>query len=357
MSSARHAWGTFEDGRLVARVVGREFHSWFGGVEVATCGLAGVTVIAERRGAGLLEELMVALLGEASQRGEVLSTLFPTAPGIYRRFGYELVGSLDEVEVPTRDLAAVRAPAGVHTRRATAADVEAVRGVYDAWAAAQNGPLTRRGPSFPASAEELVAEFTGITLAVDEDGEVVGYASWRRGPGYDASATIEVSDLLALTADGYRALWRVLGSFAAVTGQVRLSTSGDEVARLVLPAGTWQVVRSRPYMLRVHDVVGALVARPPAGDTDLSFTVAGDPVGTMDGGYRLRVSGGVTTCERTEVTDTAPVLSPQGLALAYAGVQSCANLRMAGHLAGPGTHDAAIDALLGGRRVHIRDYF
>ena len=42
---------------------------------------------------------------------------------------------------------------GVRTRRATPADFDAVREVYDAWAAAQNGPLTRRGPSFPTDAE------------------------------------------------------------------------------------------------------------------------------------------------------------------------------------------------------------
>jgi hypothetical protein len=51
------------------------------------------------------------------------------------------------------------------------------------------------------------------------------------------------------------------------------------------------------------------------------------------------------------------VLDVRGLALAYAGAQSTANLRMAGLLTGPGTHDATLDALLGGRQVHIRDYF
>ena len=47
----------------------------------------------------------------------------------------------------------------------------------------------------------------------------------------------------------------------------------------------------------------------------------------------------------------------RGLALAYAGAQSCANLRLAGLLTGPDAHDATFDALLGGRQLHIRDYF
>ena len=139
---------------------------------------------AERRGEKLLDELFrVALDDGLRERGEVVSTLFATAPGIYRKFGYELFASYDEVEIPTAALAGVRAASGVRTRRATAADFDAVREVYDAWAAAQNGPLTRRGPSFPTDAQGFIDAFTGVTLAVDDAGEVVGFASWERGQG------------------------------------------------------------------------------------------------------------------------------------------------------------------------------
>ena len=65
-----------------------------------------------------------------------------------------------------------------------------------------------------------------------------------------------------------------------------------------------------------------------------------------------------TTCERAEVClDDAPAFTPQGIALAWAGVQTCANLRMTGHLTGPPTYDALLDALLGAGRLHVRDYF
>jgi predicted acetyltransferase len=363
----RHSWGTFEGDRLVARMVGRQYHAWFHGRAVPTCGVAGVTVEAEHRGEGLLADLMAATLTEAGERGEVLSTLFPSAPGIYRPFGYELVGSCDEIEVPVGELATVRPPAStITTRRATAADVDAVRGVYDSWAAAQNGPLTRSGASFPATADELVGGFTGVTLAVDEAGTVVGYCSWNRGTGYDADAGVEVSDLLALTSDGYRVLWRMLGSFTSVTGQVRVRTSGDDVARLVLPSASWRVRRRYPYMLRVHAVAPALSGIETPLDADLRFSVTGDRLGTANGAYRLRTIDGRTTCgtapEAATATATAtdmlaPVLDVRGLALAYAGVQSCANLRLAGLLTGPDAHDATLDALLGGRQLHIRDYF
>lgn len=358
----RHAWGTFEGDRLVARVVGREYDAWFHGRTVPTCGVAGVTVEAEHRGEGLLTDLMTTMLTEAAGRGEALSTLYPSAPGIYRPFGYELVGSYDVIEVPVGELATVRPPStSTTTRRASVADVDAVRGVYDAWAAEQNGPLSRRGPSFPGTADELVSAFTGVTLAVDAAGDVVGYCSWRRGTGYDTDATVEVTDLLALTSDGHRALWRMLGSFTSVTGQVRVWTSGDDLARLVLPSASWRVRHRYPYMLRVHDVAAALTGIATPVPADVAFAVAGDRLGTANGSYRLRTTDGRTACEAagSHAGDAAtpPVFDVRGLALAYAGAQSCANLRLAGLLTGPDEYDATLDALLGGRQVHIRDHF
>ncbi|WP_309648260.1 GNAT family N-acetyltransferase [Nocardioides sp.] len=353
-----HAFGTFDGDQLVARVVTREYHSWFGGGTVPTGGIAGVAVTAERRGEKLLDELFRVVLADGlRERGEVVSTLFCTAPGIYRKFGYELLCSYDEVEVPSATLARIRPPVGVRTRRATPADIDAVHEVYDTWAAAQNGPLTRRGPSFPADAKTFIDAFTGVTLAVDEAGDVVGFASWQRGQGYGDSSSLEVSDLLALSGDAYRALWSVLGSFGSVVGQVRVRTSGHDVARLALPSAHWAVKAREPYMLRVHDVPGAFAARDWPVDGDVSFSVSGDHVGTTNGSWQLVIDQGKATCTPTTAAD-APVLTPGGLALAWAGAQTCANLRMAGHLSdGTPEAEAALDRVFTPRPIHIRDYF
>jgi predicted acetyltransferase len=246
----------------------------------------------------------------------------------------------------------------VTTRRAESGDLSTVRATYDAWAAAQDGPLSRRGPSFPSDDAELLSDLTGITLAEDAAGRTVGYASWRRGRGWDSSAVLDVQELVALTPDAARALWRVLGSFEAVTGSVRVRTSGNDAARLVLPFPDWDVVERHPYMLRVHDVAGALSALPLPGTGTVDLRVEGDLLGVLDGGYRLQVGDGRGTCVRSEVPTDAPVLTPQGVALLYGGAQSCANLRFAGHLRkGSPATDATLDQLLGTRQLHIRDHF
>ncbi|MFL6063620.1 MAG: enhanced intracellular survival protein Eis [Friedmanniella sp.] len=350
-------FGAFQDGALVARMVDRDYHSWFGGALLPTCGIAGVTVVAESRGSGSLTPLFTSTLEHARARGAVISTLFPTAPGIYRRFGYELVADFVTVQLSTAALTAVARPATTTSRRAVDRDIPAIRRLYDGWARAQNGPLSRRGVSFDATAGDLLTGFTGVTVAED-GGKLVGYALWNRGQGYDETSALDVPDLLAATPDGYRALLRVLGSFATVAPTTRIDTSGDDLARLVLPSVGWQVQHSSPYMLRVLDVPGAFMARryAPALRAELDFTLTGDFLAGLDGSYHLSVADGQAECVRT--TESARVLTPRGLALLFAGAQSSANLRTAGHLrGGDREQDLDWDALMGGRQLHIRDYF
>lgn len=138
-----HVVGAFVGNELIGKVVGRDYATHFAEVEVKTWGIAGVTVRAEDRGRGALTGLFEATFAAARACGAPISTLFPTAPRIYRRFGYEIVGGYVQREIPTADLAAIAAPPDVRLRRATALDAAAIRRVRHQWAREQHGPLTR----------------------------------------------------------------------------------------------------------------------------------------------------------------------------------------------------------------------
>lgn len=350
----RRRWASFDQGRPVAHLAVRRYDSWWSGAQVPTAGIASVTVAAERRGQGLLGGLLGAALEAERAAGTcVLSTLYPTATGIYRSLGYEVVTSYDLVDVPVAGLDRLRPSPAITVRRAEVDDVAAVRAVYDTWAAAQCGPLTRRGPSFGADDSELLAASTGTTLALDEGGAVVGYTSWTRGPGYDGHAVITVHDLLATDDRAHVSLWSFFSSFSSVVGTLRVRTSGVDAARRHLPGSMGTVAESRPYMLRVDDVAAAVSALAPSGEA--RFAVSGDRLGVMDGTYA--VADG--TCSRLDDQPApgVPTFSPRGLALAYAGVESPASLRLAGLLHGP-MDDAFLPGGWGGTgAVHVRDYF
>lgn len=351
-------YGAFDGDQLAGQLIDREYDAYFGGVPLPMCGVAGVTVAAEHRGQGILTPLFASLLRNAKQRGALISALFPSAPRIYRKFGYETIAESVRVEIPSRILAEVPRPTTLRTRRASAADFDAIRAVYDTWAIEQNGPLSRRGVSFTATAEEFIASFTGVTVAVDATGRICGFVSWDRGQGVGEGASIKISDLLAVTSDAYRALLSVIGSFASVTASLRIDTSGDDLARLFLPSGQWKVIESYPYMLKILDVAEALASRryAPSLRTNLRFRVEGDFLIENNHAYELTVQDGKATCVAADHADLT--FTPQGFALLFAGAQSCANLRLAGHLIGGELgQDLDWDALFGGRQRHIRDYF
>lgn len=353
----RNPYGAFVDDQLVAKITDREYDSCFGGATLSTAGIASVAVAMEFRGRGVLTPMFATTLRAAKERGAVLSTLFPTAPRIYRRFGYEVIADFLTVQVPTQALAAVAPAPGVTTRRAAAADFDAIREIYDGWAIEQNGPLTRQGVSFTADGPGFLSSFTGVSVAEDDSG-ICGYVSWKRGVGYGDEASIAVSDLLARTPEAYRALLAAIGSFATVTTTTRIDTSGTDLARLFLPGRHWSIVGSTPYMLKILAVVPALEGRhyPRRLTADLAFALSDDLLTENNGGYRLRVEDGRASCDRVDTAERR--FTPAGLALLYAGAQSCANLRAAGALhGGDRENDLDWDALFGGRQQHIRDYF
>lgn len=347
---------------MAGRLVDRDYDSWFGGKLVPTSGINGVTVAVEYRGRGVLRPLFTEAFRIAKARGAVISTLYPSSTGIYRRLGYEVIGACDGVQFPLAALSRVSTPRGVGVRRATAADAWAIRQVYDVWAAANNGPLSRWGVSFQITDEGLIEGFNGITLA-ERNGAVIGYTSWNRGWDFGPEGALQVYDLIATDGAGYKALLAALGSHASIVGRAKIeNASGLDLFLQLFPTSEWEVVDSEPYMLKIIDVPGAVEARgyPPAISTSVEFAVAGDPITGIDGRYRLELADGKAACSRLGKPDPAtsvPLFTPNGLALAYAGAQSCAGIRTVGGLTGPDDHDETFGAIFGGRPVRIRDRY
>jgi hypothetical protein len=149
-----------------------------------------------------------------------------------------------------------------------------------------------------------------------------------------------------------------IGSFASVAATVKIDTSGDDLARLFLPSNDWKMISAFPYLLAILDVAESLTRRryPPSLAATLRFQVDGHFLPENNHAYELTVSDGWVTCSNADHADRT--FTPHGLSLLYAGAQSCANLRLAGHLDGGDVkEDLDWDALFGGRQRHIRDYF
>jgi predicted acetyltransferase len=354
----RHHWGLFDDGgRLLAKALDREQGHWFGGRVVPASGVAGVAVAADVRGAGLGRRVLTRLLAEARARGALISTLFHTTPWPYRRVGWEEVGALTKTALPTMLLEGLAVPAAVSTRAATVEDMPNVHTIYTAVARASTGMLDRSGPLFTRSAEEELASWNGTTVAVG-DGQVLGYSTWDRGPGYDASGRILVGDLMAISDDATIALLAMLGRWASVAPKLVLRHGGiDPVQLLTSLAIHGRTEQRQPWMLRLIDAAEAIAARGWSphvrGAADLELV---DPECPWNAGtFRLELKdgqGGLVPGGRGSVR-----LTPRGLAAWYAGATSPDVLRRAGLIDGGRDHDDFLLAATAGPAPTLLDYF
>ncbi len=354
----RQSWGAFDSaGRLVAKAVDREQGHWFGGRLVPASGVAGVAVAPELRGTGLARRVLTALLGAARQRGAMISTLFPTVPDPYRRLGYEEVGALVWTALPTADLARAARPPEVRPRTAEQADVPALLEIYRTVARLGAGLLERSGPLFDTTAHGVLAGHDGITVAESGAGEIEGFASWDRGPGYDVAAWLSVPDLLGLTARATTALLATLGTWAPVAPALRLRLPDpDPATKLASFAGA--SVHSRdPWMLRVIDASAAVSARgwPMQLQGSIDLLVEDEVCPWNAGPHRLSLSGGHGTL--TPGGSGAVRLTARGLALLFAGGTDPSLLRRAGLMAGPSHDDGFLQVLSAGPSPALLDYF
>jgi predicted acetyltransferase len=351
--------GAFDEaGRLVAKAVDREQGQWFGGRIVPASGVAGVAVAPELRGQGLGRLVLTRLLAEARERGAAISTLFDTTPVPYRQLGWEEVGALTYYALPTIALAGIRAPQGIALRPAAEADVPALQEIYRTVARAGVGLMERSGPLFPASAADFIADYHGVTVAVDADGIIQGYASWDRNPGYDSTGKLTIDDLIGLTQPATAALLNMLAGWHSVAPTLVIRLSEPDPAHLLLSSAGRRVESRQPWMLRLIDAPAAVAARGwPAhlrGGVDLNIVDevcpwhAGQRRLTLEDGAGRLTPGGAGTV----------LVTSRGLAMLYAGAASPALLRRAGLLTGGDSDtDAFLLAATAGPAPTLLDYF
>jgi predicted acetyltransferase len=356
-SPGRHTLGVFDDsGRLVAKAVDREQGQWFGGRLVPTSGVAGVTVVPEIRGQGLGRLVLTSLLAAARDRGAVISTLYPTTPFPYRALGWEDVGTLTFTAFPATAFATARPAAGYTLRPATEEDVPAIHSLYRAMAQAGTGLMERSGVLFQG---DLLTSFHGVTVAIGPSGLVEGYASWDRGPGYNADGKVTVYDLIGFTPGAISTLLAMLARWASVAPTVVMRLSDPDTVRLFVSSMLGKIDYSNTWMLRVIDAPGAVAARGwpryLTGSVPLELEDAECPWNA--GAYRLEIEGGQAKLSPGSPTREGATLTARGLSLWYAGAADAAQLRRAGLLRGDTSGDEFLQAATAGPKPALLDYF
>jgi predicted acetyltransferase len=92
--------GVFEGGKLVSAMTEWEFLMRFDGQSVPMIGIGGVGTLPEARKGGHVRAMFEKFLPEAYENGVIFSNLHPFSFDFYRKFGYELAHSRNEITIP-----------------------------------------------------------------------------------------------------------------------------------------------------------------------------------------------------------------------------------------------------------------
>ncbi|MFD0125006.1 GNAT family N-acetyltransferase [Streptomyces virginiae] len=284
-----------------------------GGAAVRATAVSSVGVLPTHRRQGLLTRMMAAEFAAAEARGDALATLIAAEYPIYGRYGFGPATSLVEWEI---DVARTgldrRLSAPADGGRIELVDVEELRRVgpelHERLRAGTSGAVNRdeRWWSLATGLEQWsYRPFQDKFYAVYRTaaGEVAGLAVYGADDHWtDAKvpqSTVQVRDLLAVSPEAERALWRFLCSIDWVLKVRTGYRAPDSLVPDLLPdPRSARVVSAADFLwVRVLDVVRALGARTYEVPGVLVLEVT-DGTGPAAGRYRLDAGTGV--CERTE---------------------------------------------------------
>ena len=354
--------GAFDGARLIAMTHTYEMAQYFGGRAVPMGGLASVAVVPDRRGEGLGRQVCTAALRAMRERGQVISSLYPATPGLYRGLGWELGGTYVWSKLVPTALHSLPAPARRALRPASLAE-PALRACYARVAAGTPGYLER-----DAAWWQRLAAFwhdRSIYVVASEDGGIDGYLVYAQADGEYSGLggpfRIVVRELIAATRDAGLALWGLLGRWSSQVSELLLVGPVDDSLLWLSPEQSVQPLAQIRWMTRIVEAAGAVAARGFAPNVELELTLAlrDELFSENDGGFTLRVAKGQGELVRASRAGAdAPELSINGFASLYTGFASCARLARSGLLrGGRDAQRAALDAAFAGPLPSCQDEF
>lgn len=351
-----------DDGRIVGQLGVWPFRQVFGGRAVRMGGVGGVAVAMEHRRRGVGRALLAASLDLMGDLGDVVSTLYPSTPGFYRRWGWEVCGERIRRRTATRELATLPPPPDdVTVRPADAAThLAAIVDLCDQVVATEPGGVLP-GPVWLQRQLAFDADDPEFCFVAVHDDEVVGFlAGAKQSPSTTTSPfDVDVTSLVARDWDAERALWHVVAANHPVAATVTfVATPTAAIMRhlpVAMPAPT---DRCHLWMTRIVDAPGAIAARGwPDLDGEVVLALADQSRPANDGTWRLAVSGGRARLVRADDTTPAARMDITTLATLYTGGATARQLSRSGELAADDDTIDRLTTLFTTPAPAIRDYF
>jgi predicted acetyltransferase len=311
-----------------------------------------VAVASTHRRRGLLTRIMTTQLATVRVKGvEPIAVLWASEGAIYGRFGYGLACWQAQYQIPTRETAVPAQLSTGRLRQTVPRDViNELAQVYDRALTQRPGRSSRDErwwKHHTADPKPWHRDLSAQRVALYEAGDLVdGYTIWRVKGGWSHSGPdgiVEVSEVVAATADAYAALWQFLLSID-LTRTVKFSYAAldEPLPHLVSNPNALETHVSPGLWIRVVDLPGALTSRHYAAPVDVVMDVSDALIPDNAGRWHLIADGASARCERTTAGPDVS-LDVRCLGAAYLGGVTLRSLAAAGQVVEhtPGSLDAA----------------
>lgn len=355
-----HRLVALDDGDVVGHLGVWPFHQAFHQRAVPMGGVGAVVVADHRRGEGIATRLLEAGLGHIADAGMAISTLYPSTPVPYRRWGWAYAGVRMRRRIATRDLLDV-SPAGtdVTLRPYTATDLAAVVAVHDAVTVTEPGGLVS-GARWLQRALRPDPDEPEIAHVAVRDHRVVGLLLLAKTAPSQAhgSYDVDVLRLFGVDRDVERALWRAVAHHHTTAPRTAFVSRPADPLLFDLRHGLQVTGPSTAhFMTRLVDVHAAIDARGwPPGAVAVHLDIVDRQRPANAGRHVL------------EIDDRAAALTPGGngritvdiavLSSLYTGFLTATDAARDGRLPGATTADVrALTDAFAGPTPFLRDFF
>jgi len=305
------------------------------------------------RGQGVARALLRDVLRALRERGECLSTLYPTTNRLYRSLGWEVAGTFRVTRFPLRLLEGLPRSATPQVVRPVVYDWERFAPLAARLARASGG-LERSEVIWRQQAHTLRS---GSTYVVERAGVLAGYLGYVQVASRGTGFSLDVRDLCGIDADAVRGLLGLLASHASVADQVVTALPIESLV-LWIPQQGFEPVQERLWMLRIVDAPAALACRGylPGVSVRVELALRDAALPENEGRWVLEVRNGKGELVRGGRGTVE--LDVGTLAALYSGWSSPWELARNGSLAGACPDDlAALGAAFAGPRPQLLDYF
>jgi predicted acetyltransferase len=322
---------------------------FFGGRSVPSAIITAVKLAPEVRGTGLGRVLMEAVVKALAERGIALSTLYPSAPGLYRRVGYEIAGCTVRYRASRSDL-----PQRLATpiRPLVPDDMDWVRDRYRGFAERQNGLVDRDETWWNEWVIDPYLDRPTQRFLLDGEEGLAGYLIYGQSPDPKSElpyvSAANCIDVVWHNPASARALAAFLGVQGPLVSSVSWAGPANDPLATILNARVG-IGWSMHWMTRILSPAAALASRGYPRDVAESVTLSVVDASRTTPDVTITLETGHGTARVTDGGAAEAEIDVRGLAPLFTGWHRAGQVVEQGLLRGASDRLVArLDLIFGG---------